>query len=54
MGIWRGRSFGRGWFWQDRKGLKAADDGVLTAAAVLDSRIDDWSVMSCRRLTALG
>ena len=34
--------------------LKAADDGGLTAAAVLDGRIDDWSVMSCRCLQALG
>ena len=33
---------------------KAADDGGLTAAAVLDGRIDDWSVMSCRRLKGLG
>jgi hypothetical protein len=35
-------------------GLEAADDGGLTAAGVLDGRIDDWSVMSCRRLTVLG
>jgi hypothetical protein len=38
MGIWRGKSFGRGWFSEDRSGLKAADDGGgLTAAAVLDA-----------------
>jgi len=33
---------------------KAAEDGGLGAAAVLDGVIEDWSVMSCRRLHALG
>jgi hypothetical protein len=54
MGIWRGRSFGEGWFWQDRQEVKAADDCGLAAAAVLDGAIEDQSVMPCRCLQALG
>ena len=54
MGIWRGRSFGEGWFWQDRQEVKAADDCGLAAAAILDGLMEDWSGMACRRLQALG
>ena len=54
MGIWRGAGFGEGWFSEDRLELKAADDCGLAAAAVLDGLIEDWSVMPCRRLQALG
>jgi len=34
--------------------VKAADNCELAAAAVLDGLIEDWSVMRCRRLQALG
>jgi len=45
----RGSGFGEGWFSQDRREAKAADDCVLAAAAVLDGVIEDQSVMPCRR-----
>jgi hypothetical protein len=54
MGIWCGSGFGGGWFSQDRRELKAADDRGLGVAAVLDDLIENWSVMPCRRLQALG
>jgi hypothetical protein len=54
MGIWRGSSFDRGGLSQDRRELKAAGDCELTAAAVLDGLIEDWSVRPFRRLQALG
>ena len=54
MGILRGSGFGEGWFSRDRREVKAADDCGLAAAAVLDGLMEDWSVMPCRRLPALG
>ena len=54
MGIWRGSGFGEGWFSQDRREMKAADDCALAAAAVLDGVIEDESVMPCRRWQAPG
>ena len=49
-----GQRFSEGWFFEDRCERKAADDCGLGAAAVLDGLIEDWSVMPCRRLQALG
>ena len=54
MGIWRGSGFGEGWFSQDRREMKAADDCALAAAAVLDGVIEDQPVRPCRRLQAPG
>jgi hypothetical protein len=54
MGIWRGSGFGEGWFSQERRELKAADDRGLGVAAVLDGLIEDRSAMPCRRLQAPG
>jgi hypothetical protein len=34
--------------------VKAADDCGLAAGAVLDGLIEDWPVMPCGRLQALG
>ena len=50
MGIWRGSGFGEGWFSQDPREVKAADDCGLAAAGVLDGVIEDQSEMPCRRL----
>jgi hypothetical protein len=54
MGIWRGSSFGEGWFSQDRREVKAADNCGLAADAVLDGVIEDQSEMPCLRLQAAG
>jgi hypothetical protein len=54
MGILRGSGFGEGWFSQDRREVKAADDCALAAAAVLDGVIEDQSVWPCRRWPAPG
>jgi len=54
MGILRGSGFGEGWFSQDRREVKAVDDCGLAAAAALDGLMEDWPVVPCRRLQALG
>jgi len=54
MGIWRGSSFGEGWFSQDRREVKAADNCGLAAAAALEGVIEDQSVMPSRRWQAPG
>jgi hypothetical protein len=54
MGIWRGSGFVEGWFSEDRREVKAADDCGLAAAAVLEGVIEDQSEMLCRRLQAPG
>jgi hypothetical protein len=54
MGILRGSGFGEGWFSQDRREVKAANDCGLAAAAVLDGVIEEQSVRPRRRLQVPG
>jgi hypothetical protein len=54
MGIWLRRGVGAGWFCEDCRELKAADDCGLVAGVVFDGLIGNRSVASCRRLPTLG
>ena len=54
MGILRGSGFGEGWFFRDRREVKAADDCGPAAAAVVEGLIVDQTEMPGRRLQAPG